>query len=94
MVDATINRVAGGAGHPLPSASPASLGLDPDRLELLYQTITAGVAAGEYPGATIALARHVSSPPGKTFGQARLGADATDDTLWLMFSQTSRSPRL
>jgi CubicO group peptidase (beta-lactamase class C family) len=88
MVDATINRVAGGAGHPLPSASPASLGLDQDRLELLYQTVAAGVAAGEYPGATIALARHGQLAAWKTFGQARLGADATDDTLWLMFSQT------
>jgi hypothetical protein len=46
MVDATINRVGSEAGHPLPSASPESLGLDPDRLNLLYQRVAAGVAAG------------------------------------------------
>ena len=88
MVDATANRASGAAGHPLPSASPESLGLDPDRLELLSRTVQAGVSAGEYPGATIAIARHGKLALSQTFGQARIGTDATDETLWLMFSQT------
>jgi CubicO group peptidase (beta-lactamase class C family) len=88
MVDTTIERARGMAGHPLPSASPESLGLDPERLDLLYQTVEAGVAAGEYPGATIAIARHGKLAVSRTFGQARIGTDATDETLWLMFSQT------
>src|SRR5215211_5037376 len=88
MVDTTIARARGAAGHPLPSASPESLGLDPDRLDALYQTVAAGVVAGDYPGATIAIARHGKLAAWKTFGQARSGRDATDETLWLMFSQT------
>lgn len=88
MVDTTMSRVARSAGHPLPSARPESLGLDPDRLNLLYQTVAAGVAAGEYPGATIAIARHGKLAVSKTFGEARIGMAATDETLWLMFSQT------
>src|SRR5829696_916996 len=87
MVDTTMERAHGVIGHPLPSASPESLGLDPGRLDLLYQIVAAGVAAGEYPGATIAIARHGKLAASKVFGQARIGADATDETLWLMFSQ-------
>src|SRR3954454_7418048 len=91
MVDVTLSRASDTAGHPLPAASPESLGLDPDQLDLLYQTVAAGVAAGEYPGATIAIARHGRLAAWKTLGQPRLGTgatNATDDTLWLMFSMT------
>src|SRR3954469_1964084 len=91
MVDVTLPPASNTAGHPLPAASPESLGLDPDQLDLLYRTVTAGVVAGEYPGATIAIARHGKLGAWKTFGQARLSPDAidaTDDTLWLMFSMT------
>ncbi|MCC7372678.1 MAG: beta-lactamase family protein [Chloroflexi bacterium] len=87
MADATLSP-ARAAGHPLPSASPESLGLDPERLELLYQAVQAGIDAGQYPGAAVALARHGKLAASKTFGEARLGAPATDDTLWLMFSKT------
>ncbi len=88
MVDATVTRPGGPAGHPLPSVSPESVGLDPDRIGLLYDFVAAGIAAGEYPGATVAIARHGKLAAWKTFGQARMGTPAAADTLWLMFSQT------
>src|SRR4051794_39208563 len=74
----------------LPSAEPAALGLDPDRLAQLYATIEAQIAAGRYPGAQIAIARHGKLAAFRTFGQARIDppTPATDQTLWLLFSQT------
>ena len=41
----------------LPSADPASLGLDPERLEQLYRLIERHIAEGRYPGAQVAIAR-------------------------------------
>src|SRR5215211_3767411 len=74
----------------LPRAEPAALGLDPDRLERLYATIEAHVAAGRYPGAQLAIARHGKLAAFRTFGEARVGpaTPATARTLWLLFSQT------
>jgi CubicO group peptidase (beta-lactamase class C family) len=91
MADVTLTRTSNPAGHPLPTVSPESLGLDPAQLDRLSQAVAAGVEAGEYPGATIAIARHGKLAVSKTFGQSRLGPDATnatDQTLWLMFSMT------
>ncbi len=74
----------------LPSAEPAALGLDPDRLEQLYAAVEAHVAEGRYPGAQLAIARHGQLAAFRTFGQARVDppTPATDRTLWLLFSQT------
>lgn len=74
----------------LPSAAPAALGLDPDQLERLYATVEAHIAAGRYPGAQLAIARHGKLAAYRTFGQARLDppTPATDRTLWLLYSQT------
>ena len=74
----------------LPSAEPAALGLDPDRLERLYATIEAQIADGRYHGAQLAIARHGKLAAFRTFGQARVDppTPATDRTLWLLFSQT------
>lgn len=74
----------------LPSAEPSALGLDPDRLEQLYAMIEAQIAAGRYPGAQLAIARHGKLAAFRTFGQARIDPQtpATDETLWLLFSQT------
>jgi CubicO group peptidase (beta-lactamase class C family) len=79
---------ASGASVVLPRSEPAALGLDPARLEKLYQTIERHVADGRYPGAQIAIARHGRLGAFRTFGEARLGQPAADDTLWLLFSQT------
>jgi CubicO group peptidase (beta-lactamase class C family) len=75
----------------LPHAEPESLGLDPTRIERLYQVIEGHIAEGRYPGAQIAIARHGRLAAFRSFGQARIGASATpatDETLWLLYSQT------
>jgi CubicO group peptidase (beta-lactamase class C family) len=85
---------------PLPAASvleyadPASQGIDTAALERLSARIAAHVAAGWYPGASIAMARHGYLVASKHFGVARLATDslpavpADDHTLWLLYSQT------
>ena len=91
MVNVASNRSPGPSAAPLPSASPESLGLDPDRLADASRFVQAGVDAGDYPGAQIAVARHGRLAYFESFGQARIGAEpmaGTADTLWLMFSQT------
>jgi CubicO group peptidase (beta-lactamase class C family) len=75
----------------LPSADPAGLGLNPRRLEDLYALIETHIAAGRYPGAQIAIARHGRLATVRSFGQARIepnAASADDNTLWLLYSQT------
>ena len=75
---------------PLQSADPAALGLDPRRLDLLCATIERRVAAGIYPGAQVAVARHGKLALCRSFGAARMNpaATATDDTLFLLYSNT------
>src|SRR4029453_15322972 len=72
---------------PLASATPASLGLDPQALERLTEIINGHLTEGRYPGAQIAVARHGKLALLKSFGEARLDprTAARDDTLWLRF---------
>jgi CubicO group peptidase (beta-lactamase class C family) len=78
----------------LERATPASQGIDESRLQRLYDRITAHIAAGWYPGASIAMARHGKLVATRHFGIARLATDTTpavpvdDQTLWLLYSQT------
>src|SRR5262245_44672303 len=75
----------------LPRADPESLGLDPEPLNRLGELIESQIAEGRYPGAQVALARHGQLALFRTFGQARMApapVQATDDTLWLLYSQT------
>ena len=67
---------------PLHAASPASLGLDPARLDLLCATIARQVAAGDYPAAQIAIARHGKLVLFRSFGPAN------DTSLFLLYSNT------
>lgn len=75
-------------------ASPASQGIDEARLDRLYARIEAHIAAGWYPGAAIAMARHGKLVATRSFGVARLATDdapavpASDQTMWLLYSQT------
>jgi CubicO group peptidase (beta-lactamase class C family) len=76
---------------PLPSASPASLGLDPVAIDRLLAQVERHVADGRYPGAQLAVARHGTLALVRTFGEARLDPTrvrATDETLWLLYSNT------
>ena len=75
----------------LPLGDPASLGLNPERIERLCRLIEGHIAEGHYPGAQIAFARHGRLAAFRTFGRSRLTPTpiaATDETLWLMYSQT------
>lgn len=75
----------------LPLADSASEGVDPERLNRLYRVVDQHIAEGRYPGAQIALARHGKLLAQRSFGRAQVAPnarDATDDTLWLLYSQT------
>lgn len=76
---------------PIATASPESVGLDPDRLSYLDGLIEWHISENRYPGAQYAVARHGKLVRVATFGDARLqpsAVPADDRTLWLMFSQT------
>jgi len=73
---------------PLPAAEPSTLGLDPAALERAGGYIAEQVAAGHYPGAQFAVARRGRLALFRSFGQARIGTPATDDTLFLLYSNT------
>ena len=78
----------------LECVSPESQGIDSACLERLYARIEAHIAAGWYPGAAIAMARHGTLVAAQSFGVARLPTATTpsvaadDQTLWLLYSQT------
>lgn len=75
----------------LPRATPEALGIDSRRLERLYELIESHIAAGKYPGAQIAIARHGQLAALRSFGRARVAPETVnvnDDTLWLLYSQT------
>ena len=74
--------------------APARQGIDEACLERLYERIETHIAAGWYPGAAIAMARHGMLVAARSFGVARLaGAGqpavaADQETMWLLYSQT------
>lgn len=73
---------------PLSESSPAALNFAEKPLADLDRLIRRHVEEGRYPGAQIALARHGQVALFRTYGEARAGAAARDNTLWLLFSQT------
>jgi CubicO group peptidase (beta-lactamase class C family) len=78
----------------LEQGEPHSQGIDAACLERLYARIEAHIAAGWYPGAAVAMARHGTLVAAKSFGQARLASAAAaavpadEHTMWLLYSQT------
>ncbi|HEX5328193.1 MAG TPA: serine hydrolase domain-containing protein [Acetobacteraceae bacterium] len=76
---------------PLQQGDPASLGLATAPLEALDALIRGHIDEGRYPGAQIAVARHGKLALFRTYGDARTEparVPATNDTLFLLFSQT------
>ena len=76
---------------PFPTASPEEVGLDPERLEALFQRAAREVEQGILPSAQIAIARHGKLVGMRTFGTVRYEghpAPATNDTLYCVFSST------
>ena len=77
--------------YPLPSSNPEALGFALKPLEHLDRLIREHIEQGRYPGAQIALARNGQLALFRTYGDARTEggrAAASDDTLFLLFSQT------
>ncbi len=78
----------------LETVSPEGAGIDPAALQRLYAQIEGHIAAGRYPGAAVALARHGKLVAAREFGLARRAtADqaaipANGETMWLLYSQT------
>ncbi|MEO8716129.1 MAG: serine hydrolase domain-containing protein, partial [Acetobacteraceae bacterium] len=76
---------------PLPESDPAALGLAPRPLEALDRLIRSHIEEGRYPGAQIAIARDGKLALFRTYGDARVEGGrvpATNETLFLLFSQT------
>jgi len=79
------------SSFPLAESDPVSLGLAPKPLDSLDQLIRHHIEDGRYPGAQIAVARHGKLALLRTYGDARTEnarVPATNDTLFLLFSQT------
>src|SRR5438105_1075796 len=77
--------------YPLASADPASLGFAATPLQHLDRLIRQHIEEGRYPGAQIALARHGKLALFRSYGDAKTEprkTSATDETLFLLFSQT------
>src|SRR4051794_24512302 len=77
--------------YPLPSSNPETLGFALKPLEHLDRLIREHIERGRYPGAQIALARNGQLALFRTYGDSRTEggrAAATDNTLFLLFSQT------
>jgi CubicO group peptidase (beta-lactamase class C family) len=77
--------------YPLPSDDLASLGFAAKPLQELDRLIRQHIEEGRYPGAQIALARHGKLALFRGYGDAKTETRrmaATDETLFLLFSQT------
>lgn len=77
--------------YPLPPADLRALGFTQKPLDHLDALIRSHIAEGRYPGAQIALARHGRLALFQTYGNAKTEGGtvaATDDSLFLLFSQT------
>lgn len=74
--------------YPLPESSLSELGFAARPLDHLDALIKSHIDEGRYAGAQIALARHGKLALFRTYGNARDGMPASNDTLFLMFSQT------
>jgi CubicO group peptidase (beta-lactamase class C family) len=79
------------SSYPLPEANLGELGFAARPLDHLDALIRSHIEEGRYAGAQIALARHGKLALSRSYGLARSEGDrvaATDDTLFLLFSQT------
>src|SRR3954447_3275827 len=77
--------------YKLPSSNPEALGFARKPLEHLDRLIREHIEQGRYPGAQIALGRNGQLALFRTYGDARTEgghAAASDNTLFLLFSQT------
>ena len=79
------------ARFPLPASDLQSLGFRRSQIDRLVALIERHIAEGRYPGCQIALARHGKLALYRSFGSAAVAPEprpATDETLWLLYSNT------
>src|SRR6188508_2977426 len=77
--------------YPLQPADPSTLSFRMEQIEALIAFIDKQIGDGHYPGCQIALARHGKLALVRSFGNAVTDPtprEATDNTLWLLFSNT------
>ena len=87
----TAVRPQAATNFPLPEADLDSLGFRRQQIDRLIALIERHIAERRYPGCQIALARHGKLALFKSFGNAvsePAQRAATDDTLWLLYSNT------
>ena len=78
------------AADPLPRAKPEEVGMSAERLALINKAINAEVAAGQFPGAVLAIARHGKLVYFEAFGyrDKAAGAPMTTDAIFSIASMT------
>src|SRR5436190_23069261 len=78
------------AADPLPRAKPEEVGMSAERLALINKAINAEVAAGQLPGAVLAIARHGKIVYFEAFGyrDKAAGAPMTTDAIFSIASMT------
>ena len=89
-MDADI-RTHASTSFPLPTTDLASLGIRTGQIDRLRDLIRGHIKDGRYPGCQIALARHGKLGLFESFGNATTAPApraASDDTLWLLYSNT------
>ncbi len=82
----------GGPVEGLPVRSPASVGMSPERLEIIDRVVREGIRAGGFPGAAVVIGRQGAAVWRKGFGTLGWGAESpgvtTDRTIYDLASLT------
>ena len=85
-----LSSSAGVLAQPLPTASPESVGMSPERLERITATFTKEIDDKKLPGAVVMVARHGKLVYAKSFGSLNnaAGAPMQDDSIFRIYSMT------
>jgi len=77
-------------GDPLPSVPPESIGLSSKRLQLLTDTLKAGIAKGEIPGVVLLISRHGKIGYFEAMGSLdpQKNTQMTKDSIFRIYSMT------
>ena len=86
----TLLVVGFASAQTLPTAKPEQVGLSPDRLERVSQTIKAQMSEGRFPGAVVLIARKGKIGYFEAFGQRdqAAGVPMSKDAIFRLYSMT------
>lgn len=78
------------AADPLPPSTPAAEGVDPVRLQRVFDLVEATVTSGQHAGATVLIARHGKIVGWRAYGSRNLdtGAPMEKDTICRIYSMS------